>query len=85
MRFLIAAGFLALAGCGDTFSGDAAAVNDICVKNGGKAPYCACVTKALEAKLSKEQFAAMAKGGEAASLGDNLDAISAADASCPKA
>lgn len=85
MRFLIAASLLVLAGCGESFTGAAAAVNDLCVKNGGKAPYCACVTKALEVKLSKEQFAAMAKGGEAAKLGDTLDAIAAADASCPKA
>lgn len=85
MRILIAAALLTLlSGCGGGFTGDAKAVNDMCISGGGEARYCDCVTKALQEKLSKEAFADMAKGGKDADLGANLDVIGEADAICGK-
>ncbi len=85
MRVLIAAGLVAmLSGCGGGFTGDAKAMNDMCISGGGEARYCDCVTKALQEKLSKDAFAEMAKGGKASELGANLDVIGEADAICGK-
>jgi hypothetical protein len=72
-----------LAACGESseFSGDAKANFDICRENGGDAPYCSCVTRALQASMSPEAFSAMAKRDQA-DLEGVLAAISAADASC---
>lgn len=69
-----------MAACGE-FSGDAKVNFDTCVENGGDAPYCSCVTKALQANMSPEAFAAMAKRDQS-DLEGALEAIAAADASC---
>lgn len=73
-----------LAACGDgvPFTGEARAAYDICVENGGDAPYCTCLTRALQEKMTPEAFSAMAKGGESSDLAQTLDAIAAADAGC---
>lgn len=85
MRKLLVVAMLALAGCGGGgFSGDAKAVNDMCAKNGGKPDYCACLTRTLEASVTKEQFALIGKGGPTAELDAVLDDIAKADAACPK-
>lgn len=85
MRKLLFVATLALAGCGGGgFGGDARAVNDACMKSGGKPDYCTCMTKTLEASVTKEQFALIAKGGATAELDDLLDDIAKADAACPK-
>lgn len=85
MRRTFAAGFLAMlaAGCGDGFSGDAKAVNDLCVRNGGTAAYCECTTKTLQGKLSPEAFAQIAKGAPApAEMQATLAVIGEADKVC---
>lgn len=69
-----------MAACGE-FSGDAKVNFDTCVENGGDAPYCSCVTKTLQASMSPEAFAAMAKRDQS-DLEGALEAIAAADASC---
>jgi len=69
-----------MAACGE-FSGDAKVNFDTCVENGGDAPYCSCVTKTLQASMSPEAFAAMAKRDQS-DLEGALEAITAADASC---
>lgn len=85
MRRLISAALFVLAGCGGGgFSEDAKAVNGMCVKNGGKPDYCTCLTKTLEASVTKEQFALIARGGPTAELDTVLDDIAKADAACPK-
>lgn len=80
---LTAAVLVLLAACGEgsEFSGDAKVNFDTCVENGGDAPYCSCVTKALQASMSPEAFAAMAKRDQS-DLEGALEAIAAADASC---
>jgi hypothetical protein len=72
-----------LAACGEAseFSGDAKVNFDICVENGGDAPYCSCVTKALQASLSPEAFAAMARRDQS-DLEGVLAAIGVADEGC---
>ena len=79
----VMAAALVLAGCGG-YSGDAKAVHDMCTANGGKSDYCDCITKTLEAKLSKEAFADIAKGGTEGALNANLDAIDEANKACAK-
>jgi hypothetical protein len=69
-----------LAACGE-FSGDAKVNYDACVENGGEAPYCSCMTKALQASTSPEAFAAIARRDQS-DLEGALAAITAADASC---
>jgi hypothetical protein len=84
LRLAIALTSLAvLAACGDgvPFTGEARASYDICVENGGDAPYCSCVTKALQETMSPEAFSAMAKRDQA-DLDGMLAAINAADESC---
>lgn len=72
-----------LGACGEgaEFCGDARVNFDVCRENGGDAPYCSCVTKALQASLSPESFSAMAKRDQS-DLEGMLAAISAVDASC---
>ncbi len=86
MRLGLAIAFASLAvlaACGQAseFSGDAKVNFDICRDNGGDAPYCSCVTKALQATMSPEAFAAMAKRDQS-DLEGVLAAISAADEAC---
>lgn len=72
-----------LAACGEgaEFSGDAKVNFDTCVENGGDAPYCSCVTKALQASMAPEAFSAMARRDQS-DLEGALEAIAAADESC---
>lgn len=79
---IVAAPLAMLAACGE-FSGDAKVNYDACIENGGEAPYCSCMTKALQAGMSPEAFAAMAKR-EHDDLEGVLAAITAADESCRK-
>lgn len=79
-----AAPLVLLGACGDgvPFTGEARASYDICIENGGDAPYCTCVTKALQEKLSPEAFAAMSKRQQGADFEATLDEIATADAAC---
>ncbi len=85
MRLSIVVGFAALlAGCGGEsgFTGEAKSVHEMCVANGGVASYCDCTTKELQAKLSPDLFAQVAKretGGDPETL---LDVMAAADKTC---
>jgi hypothetical protein len=87
MRLAVIVGFAALltaCGGGTAFTGDARAVHETCVANGGVASYCDCTTKELQAKLSPEVFAQVAKretGSDPATL---LDVMAAADKACAK-
>jgi len=80
-----AAGLLALVvlpgGCGG-LSGDAKAVHDACTANGGEAAYCDCMVKTLQAQLTPEAFARVAKGDDGGDLMGSLDAMDAADKAC---
>ncbi|MEQ1781395.1 MAG: hypothetical protein ABMA14_08550 [Hyphomonadaceae bacterium] len=86
MRLAIKIGFAALlAGCGSaTFTGDAKAVNQLCLKNSGTAAYCECTTKELQAKLAPEVFALVAKGETGSDPAATLDVMAAADKVCKK-
>jgi hypothetical protein len=85
MRILLVAGLLSLAGCGGSaLTGDAKAVQDICTANGGAASYCDCTTKELQAKLSPEVFAQVAKRQPGSDPETLLDVMAAADKACVK-
>lgn len=86
MRGLIAAGLLALVSCSaePALTGDAKAVHEICIANGGDKAYCDCTTKELQAKLTPEVFAQVARHEPGADPAATLDAMAAADASCKK-
>ena len=86
MRLWLAIALASLAvlpACGEgaEFSGDAKVNFDTCVGNGGDAPYCSCMTKALQASMSPEAFSAMAKRDQS-DLEGMLAAIGAADEGC---
>ena len=87
MRLAIIIGFAGLlAGCGggSAFTGDAKAVHEMCVANGGVASYCDCTTKELQAKLTPEVFAQVAKGVAGSDPATLLDVMAAADKACKK-
>ena len=88
MRLAIIAAFAALlTACGGgaaTFTGDAKAVHETCVANGGVASYCDCTTKELQAKLVPEVFAQVAKGQSGSDPSATLDVMAAADKACTK-
>ena len=85
MRGLFLAGMLALAGCGGSpLTGDAKAVHDVCIANGGAASYCDCTTKELQAKMTPELFAQIAKGETGSDPAATLDFMAAADTACKK-
>lgn len=86
MRLAITIGFAALlTGCGGpTFTGDAKAVHETCVANGGAASYCDCTTMELQAKLTPEVFAQVAKSETGSDPSATLDAMAAADKACTK-
>ena len=85
MRLVLAAGLMVLAGCsGSALTGDAKAVHDLCAANGGKAAYCDCTTKELQAKLSPEIFAQVGKGETGSDPETLLDVMAAADKVCSK-
>jgi hypothetical protein len=86
MRLAIMVGLASvLAGCGGSaLTGDAKAVHDICTANGGTASYCDCTTKELQAKLSPEVFAQVAKRQPGSDPETLLDVMAAADKACVK-
>lgn len=86
MRLAITMGVAALlsACSGPTFTGDAKAVHDTCVTNGGAASYCDCTTTELQAKLAPDVFAQVAKGGPGADPAATLEVMAAADKACAK-
>ena len=88
MRLAIIVGFAALlTGCGGgetAFTGDAKAVHETCVANGGVASYCDCTTKELQAKLAPDVFAQVAKGQSGSDPAATLDVMAAADRACTK-
>ncbi len=85
MRVLFVAGLMALAGCGGApLTGDAKAVHELCIAGGGAAAYCDCTTKELQAKLTPEVFAQVARGETGSDPAATLDAMAAADKACVK-
>lgn len=86
MRHLLFAGALVLAGCSGAtpLTGDAKAVHDLCTSAGGAVAYCDCSTKELQAKLTPEVFANVAKGEPGTDPAALLDAMAAADKVCTK-
>ena len=85
MRLLFIAGLFLLVGCGGSpLTGDAKAVHDLCVANGGVASYCDCTTKELQAKMTPELFAQVAKGETGGDPATTLDVMMAADKACKK-
>ncbi len=79
------AGLLALlvlpGGCGG-LSGDARAVHEACTANGGAPAYCDCMVKTLQAQLTPEAFAQVARGDDGGDLMASLDAMDAANKAC---
>lgn len=86
MRLSIAVGFAALlAGCGGAttgFTGEAKSVHEMCAANGGAVSYCDCTTRELQAKLTPEVFAQVAKREAGSDPAATLDAMAAADKAC---
>jgi hypothetical protein len=83
IAFVVA--LMALAGCGGPpLTGDAKAVHDLCVANGGVASYCDCTTEELQAKMTPELFAQVAKGETGSDPATTLDVMVAADKACKK-
>ena len=85
IRIVCVAALMALAGCGGSaLTGDAKAVHEVCVANGGTASYCDCTTKELQAKLSPEVFAQVARRETGSDPQTLLDVMAAADKVCKK-
>ena len=82
VTFVVAVLLTGCGGGGDTFTGDAKAVNDLCLNNSGTAAYCTCTTKMLQEKLTPEAFAQIAKVNPEGDLSATLDIINTADKAC---